>query len=76
VDVDYVSKYTSRCSTRVSTLADFVLWIENFCRRVGSLFVQDAEANCQTLIEDSSDMLFPDSLCSQLVQREISDKDR
>jgi hypothetical protein len=37
-----------------------VIQIENVCSRVGSLFVQDGEAKCQKLIEDSSDMLFPD----------------
>ena len=37
-----------------------VIQIENVCSRVGSLFVQDAKAKCQKLIEDSSDMLFPD----------------
>jgi hypothetical protein len=38
--------------------------------------MQDAEAKWQKLMEDSSDMLFPDALCSQIVQRKFPDKDR
>jgi len=33
-----------------------------FARGSVGLFVQDAEAKCQKLIEDSLDMLFPDAL--------------
>ena len=54
----------------------FVLRIETDGRGVNSPFVQDVEAMCQQLIEDSSDVLFPDSLCSQLVRRRNPNKDR
>lgn len=54
-----------------------MIQIEIVCSRVGSLFVQDAKAKCQKLIEDSSDMLFPDCfVLPKIVQRKFPDKDR
>ena len=62
--------------TRVSSFTNIRALDADRMQESRQSFVQDVAAKCQKLIEDSSYMLFPASLCSQLVQRTNPNKDR